>query len=63
MDADIYPRGHEGALRSGKAKGMSSSGKRWTVQNRYGNSIYLTNERWGHIIDDTNHPEMEAYKG
>lgn len=32
-----------------KAKGMSSSGKRWTVRDRYGNSIYLTQERWEHI--------------
>jgi len=41
---------------------MSSSGKRWTVQDRYCNSIYLTQERWEHIIDDTNHPEMDAYE-
>jgi hypothetical protein len=27
--------------------------------NRYGNKIYLTNERWEHIIE--NHPEMENY--
>ena len=41
---------------------MSDSGKRWTVQDRYGNSIYLTQERWEHIIDSTNHPEMEDYE-
>ncbi len=41
---------------------MSSSGKRWTVQGRYGNPIYLTQERWEHVIDKTNHPEMEDYE-
>ena len=41
---------------------MSSSHKRWTVQDRYGNSIYLTQERWEHIIDETNHPEMVSYE-
>ncbi len=37
---------------------MADSGKRWIVQDREGNSIYLTEERWGHIIDADNHPEM-----
>jgi len=41
---------------------MVSSGKRWTVQDRYGNSIYLTQERWAHIIAGTNHPEMEIHE-
>lgn len=41
---------------------MGGSGKRWTVQDRYGNSIYLTQERWEHIINKTNHPEMEDYE-
>jgi len=36
-------------------------GKRWTVRDRYGYEIYLTEERWEHIIDPENHPEMEAY--
>ena len=43
---------------------MSHSGKRWTGQDRYGSTIYLTQERWEHIVDATNHPEMtdcEAY--
>jgi len=22
----------------------------WTVQDRYGNQIYLTQERWAHIV-------------
>lgn len=41
---------------------MDPSGKRWTVQDRRGNSVYLTQERWEHIIDATNHPEMEDYE-
>ena len=41
---------------------MVSSGKRWTLQDRYGNLIYLTQERWAHIIAGTNHPEMEIYE-
>lgn len=38
-----------------------SSGKAWTVQDRYGNYIYLTWERWHHITDPDNHPEVEPY--
>jgi hypothetical protein len=41
---------------------MGNLGKRWTVQDRYGNPIYLTQERWEHIIAETNHPEMEVYE-
>lgn len=41
---------------------MIDSGKRWIVQDRYGNTIYLTQERWEHIINATNHPEMEGYE-
>lgn len=41
---------------------MGNSGKRWTVQERQGNSVYLTQERWEHIIDKRNHPEMEDYE-
>jgi hypothetical protein len=33
--------------------------QRWTVYDRYGNVIYLTEERWEHIIDLDNHPEMK----
>lgn len=33
--------------------------RRWTVQDRQGNQVYLTDERWNHIIDPFNHPEME----
>ena len=35
---------------------------RWTVRDRYGNSIYLTQERWEHITESINHPEMEDYE-
>lgn len=35
---------------------------RWTIHDRYGNSIYLTQERWEHIIESINHPEMEEYE-
>ena len=41
---------------------MGNSGKRWTVQDRDGNFVYLTEERWQHIIGDKNHPEMEDYE-
>ena len=37
------------------------AGKHWTVRDHYGNSIYLTNERWAHIIDPVNHPEMSDF--
>lgn len=35
---------------------------RWTINDRYGNSVYLTQERWEHIIESINHPEMEMYE-
>jgi hypothetical protein len=35
-----------------------TDGKRWTVHDSYGHAIYLTQERWEHIIDPINHPEM-----
>ena len=41
---------------------MVNSGKRWTLQDRRGNYVYLTQERWEHIICETNHPEMEDYE-
>lgn len=37
-------------------------GIRWTVLDKFGNSVYLTQERWEHIIEATNHPEMESYE-
>ncbi|HNS49911.1 MAG TPA: hypothetical protein PKO09_01880 [Anaerolineae bacterium] len=36
--------------------------RRWMVQDRYGNDIYLTQERWEHIVDPLNHPEMAEYE-
>jgi hypothetical protein len=32
-------------------------GKLWTQRDRFGNEIYLTRERWAHIIDPDNHPK------
>jgi hypothetical protein len=37
------------------------AGKAWTVRDRYGNEIYLTWERWSHIIDPDNHAEVEPF--
>lgn len=31
-------------------------GRRWVISDRSGNEIYLTDERWQHIVDG--HPEM-----
>jgi len=39
-----------------------TTGKRWVVRDRYGNGIYLTDERWKHIVEPMNHPEMSAYE-
>jgi hypothetical protein len=39
-----------------------TAGKRWTVRDRYGNDIYLTHERWKHIVEPINHPEMLVYE-
>jgi hypothetical protein len=36
--------------------------RRWTVRDRWENQAYLTDERWEHIIDALNHPEMEHYE-
>ncbi len=33
--------------------------QKWTIQDRYGNSIYLTEERWHHILESR--PELESY--
>ncbi len=41
---------------------MGENQKRWTVRDRYGNVIYLTEERWKHITDTMNHPEMVEYE-
>jgi hypothetical protein len=33
-------------------------GKLWTQKDRFGNEIYLTQERWALIIHPDNHPEV-----
>lgn len=37
------------------------SGVLWEVEDRFGNTIYLTEERWRHIVDG--HPEMQGCEG
>jgi hypothetical protein len=39
-----------------------AAGRRWTVQDRNGHAVYLTHERWHHIIGAMNHPEMALYE-
>lgn len=39
-----------------------ADGIRWQVFDRQGNQVYLTQERWQHIIETDGHPEMEAYE-
>jgi hypothetical protein len=39
-----------------------AAGRRWTILDRYGNTVYLTDERWHHIIGAMNHPEMACYE-
>lgn len=41
---------------------MMAVRKRWTVKDRYGNEVYLSQERWNHIIEPINHPEMSSYE-
>jgi hypothetical protein len=41
---------------------MATSGRRWTVQDRDDHLIYLAEERWQHIVEANNHPEMEDYE-
>ncbi len=41
---------------------MTSPGIRWTTHDRYRNEIYLTHERWQHIIASINHPDMTNYE-
>ncbi len=35
------------------------NGQRWTVHDRYGNQIYMTQERWQHALEKR--PWLEAY--
>ena len=39
---------------------MDGFGKRWAIQDRDNNPIYLTQERWEHIVE--HHPEMSDYE-
>ncbi|MCX6044950.1 MAG: hypothetical protein NT075_07540 [Chloroflexi bacterium] len=39
-----------------------TDGIRWGVYDRHGNQIYLTEERWQHITEPTNHPELLDYE-
>ncbi|MDE0010020.1 MAG: hypothetical protein OXU36_02675 [Candidatus Poribacteria bacterium] len=41
---------------------MAVVGIRWEIHDRYGNEIYLTEERWQHIIASINHPDMANYE-
>ena len=38
-----------------------ASGRLWVQRDRFGSSIYLTEERWRHITDPDNHPEVEGH--
>ena len=40
---------------------MDESAKRWTVHDRDHSPIYLTQERWAHIL--AGHPEMAPFEG
>ncbi len=35
---------------------------RWIVRDRDGNEVYLTQERWDHIIRPAGHPELVEYE-
>ena len=41
---------------------MERTGRRWTVHDREGHPVYLTEERWAHITDAGNHPEVAAFE-
>ena len=41
---------------------MAGSDKRWIVYDRNSNPIYLTEERWAHIVEPMNHPEMMDFE-
>jgi len=41
---------------------MVQSSARWTVDDKIGERIYLTQEHWEHIIEPINHPEMADYE-
>ena len=37
-----------------------STGRRWTIEDGDGNPVYLTDERWEHILEG--HPEMSGHE-
>jgi hypothetical protein len=39
-----------------------TQGQRWLVKDRWGNPIYITEERWAHIIELGNHHELLEYE-
>jgi hypothetical protein len=41
---------------------VPGAGTRWTVRDRYGNDVYLTDERWTHITEPWGHPEMAEFE-
>ncbi|HXV63627.1 MAG TPA: hypothetical protein VEK15_23200 [Vicinamibacteria bacterium] len=41
---------------------MAGGGIRWTARDRYGNDVYLTDERWRHITESWGHPEMAQFE-
>jgi hypothetical protein len=41
---------------------MAARGRRWVAFDRDGNPIYLTEERWRHIVGPENHPELADYE-
>ncbi len=41
---------------------MLISGRRWITFDRDGHPVYLTEERWQHVIEPLNHPEMIDYE-
>ncbi len=40
----------------------NSIGRRWSVFDRNNHPIYLTEERWRHIVEPINHPEVADYE-
>jgi hypothetical protein len=38
------------------------AGRRWTIRDQSGHTIYLTQERWDYITTPMNHPEMVRYE-
>jgi len=39
-----------------------AGGRRWTVHDRDDNPIYLSEERWSHIVGFDNHPELADFE-